>query len=282
MKLQYLGTAAAEGVPGLFCTCPLCEQARVRLGRDFRMRHGALVNGRLMLDFPPDAYHAMLRHGLRLPDVTDVLFTHTHGDHCCLGELVYRAAPAFCIRPEADPPLHLYGSARVGALLEQERERDLIARNTDFTALTCFAPREIAGVTVTALPANHMGPDDQANLFLLEQGGKRLFYAHDTGLLPEATYAYLAGKRLDLISFDCTCAVLPGVAGGHMGFEGVGLVRDRLRSLGCVDDRTVCVVSHFSHNGLHRDGVLYTHDKLSDLAGSLGCLAAYDGLTLEI
>ena len=31
MKLKYFGTAAAEGWPGLFCSCPTCEEAR-RLG----------------------------------------------------------------------------------------------------------------------------------------------------------------------------------------------------------------------------------------------------------
>lgn len=28
MKLQYLGTAAAEGIPALFCSCPVCTAAR--------------------------------------------------------------------------------------------------------------------------------------------------------------------------------------------------------------------------------------------------------------
>ncbi len=28
MKLQYLGTAAAEGIPALFCNCPVCTAAR--------------------------------------------------------------------------------------------------------------------------------------------------------------------------------------------------------------------------------------------------------------
>lgn len=28
MKLKYFGTAAAEGVPALFCKCDLCQEAR--------------------------------------------------------------------------------------------------------------------------------------------------------------------------------------------------------------------------------------------------------------
>ena len=34
MKLLYLGTAAAEGWPALFCSCPVCESARKEGGRN--------------------------------------------------------------------------------------------------------------------------------------------------------------------------------------------------------------------------------------------------------
>ena len=28
MKIKYLGTAAAEGVPAIFCNCETCKEAR--------------------------------------------------------------------------------------------------------------------------------------------------------------------------------------------------------------------------------------------------------------
>ena len=63
MKLQYLGTAAAEGIPGLFCQCPMCQYARKTMGKEYRARSGAVVNDRLMIDFPPDVYATCLRVG---------------------------------------------------------------------------------------------------------------------------------------------------------------------------------------------------------------------------
>ena len=36
MKIKYYGTAAAEGIPGLFCSCEICENARKKR-RDFRV-----------------------------------------------------------------------------------------------------------------------------------------------------------------------------------------------------------------------------------------------------
>jgi hypothetical protein len=79
MVLQYLGTAAAEGWPGLFCACEHCEIARTRGGRNIRTRSQAIVfaeksgegdpDQRLLVDFPPDTYHHVLAHGLRLDKV---------------------------------------------------------------------------------------------------------------------------------------------------------------------------------------------------------------------
>lgn len=38
MKIQYLGTAASEGWPALFCSCEACEKARKLGGRNILKR----------------------------------------------------------------------------------------------------------------------------------------------------------------------------------------------------------------------------------------------------
>src|SRR5699024_7123072 len=50
MKLTYLGTAAAEGFPALFCNCPACREAARLGGRNIRTRSQALINRDLLLD----------------------------------------------------------------------------------------------------------------------------------------------------------------------------------------------------------------------------------------
>ena len=42
MKLQFLGTSAAEGIPALFCNCPACQYAYKTGGKEIRMRAGAM------------------------------------------------------------------------------------------------------------------------------------------------------------------------------------------------------------------------------------------------
>ena len=41
MKLTYLGTAAAEGIPALFCECEACRRARALGAAGIHTRSGA-------------------------------------------------------------------------------------------------------------------------------------------------------------------------------------------------------------------------------------------------
>ncbi|MCT6918709.1 MAG: hypothetical protein M3Z49_05820, partial [Bifidobacteriales bacterium] len=56
MKFEHLGTAAAERIPGIFCMCDLCKQARRIGGKEIRTQSQALVDDALLLDFPGDTY----------------------------------------------------------------------------------------------------------------------------------------------------------------------------------------------------------------------------------
>ena len=38
MEFRYLGTATAEGLPTMFCKCPVCERSRKLGGRNIRTR----------------------------------------------------------------------------------------------------------------------------------------------------------------------------------------------------------------------------------------------------
>ena len=57
-------------------------------------------------------------------------------------------------------------------------------------------------------------------------------------------------------------------------FDAVSFVQ-RLKEQGCIDERTIKVVNHFSHNGE------MTHVQLEDFAKERGMLAAYDGMKVS-
>ena len=80
-KIQYWGTAAAEGVPGIFCNCETCRLAREEKGRKIRTRSQILINDDLLVDFGPDTYMHTLRYDFDLSRLPHVLITHPHEDH---------------------------------------------------------------------------------------------------------------------------------------------------------------------------------------------------------
>ena len=67
MKLQFLGTGAAEGIPAVFCECEACEEIRRRGETEYHSRAQFLLDDTIGIDFPPDAYAHGLRFGARPP-----------------------------------------------------------------------------------------------------------------------------------------------------------------------------------------------------------------------
>lgn len=267
MYITYQGTAAAEGVPAIFCDCEHCRYARAAGGKELRMRSGALIDGKLKIDFCPDAYAQSLRFGQSYMPVNHVLITHTHGDHFAPGELAY-IAPPFSHR---EKPLHVYGDARVGEGVAPYLKEGLL----EFTQVEPFKTYEIDEYLVTPLQAVHaIGSGEDPLFYLIERGGRRLLYAHDTDVFTDEDFAFLQGKRMDLISLDCTNGVLNPSYIGHMGILKNLDMREKLIGIGAADENTVFVANHFSHNGL------VSHEEMERRMP--GFRVAYDGLTLPV
>ena len=51
MQFQYLGTAAAEGWPAVFCRCKYCLEAQRLGGKNIRTRSQAIVNDDLPVSY---------------------------------------------------------------------------------------------------------------------------------------------------------------------------------------------------------------------------------------
>lgn len=274
MKIKYFGTAAAEGWPGIFCRCDVCKKATELGGKNLRSRSQALIGDSLLVDFPPDSYYHMLHDGLNLPEIQHIIITHSHQDHFYPLDLNMRGNG---FSDEVKGMLHIYGNAHVEKMFNETVSQAgafcQLDKRLAFHLLENFVPLEIAGYKVTPLTALH---DRRENcvIFLIEKDGKTLLYANDTGLFPDETYEFLQGRKLDLVSFDCTMMrVKEGT--NHMGLADNVLVKEKLTELGCIHDGTEYVVTHFSHHG----GLL--HHELEEEAAKLGFIAAYDGLTVE-
>lgn len=276
MKILYMGTAAAEGWPGLFCTCPICTHARTNGGRNLRTRTQALLDGEILLDFPPDTYCHALAYQLDLSKVHTLLVTHSHMDHWFPTDLIHRHEH---FGHGAEGILDVYGNEEVEKAFYQHI---LIPR---------FQPHPIDEVVhfhqthggdlihagdweITAVPADH-DKREECLVYICKKGDKAVFYGHDTGInLTEEAWDMLMQNHFSLVSLDATMG-LKTIGGYHMGLPDVEIFLRKLRAANCIDDHTVCVINHFSHNGE------MTQEQLEAWGKERGILAAYDGMEVE-
>lgn len=279
MRIKYYGTAAAEGFPGMFCSCEVCEKARLLGGKNIRTRSQTLIDGRLMIDFSADTYLHVVNYGLDLRKVEAVLVTHNHDDHLYSWDFLYRKPgyAYFAEDTEEIKPVTVYSSHTSG-----EPIRHIIADNEldkynifRWERLNAYKPVRILDYTVTALEADHDKRLDPF-IYIIEKDGKKLFYGHDSGYYTQRVWDYLeqTRPRFDFVSLDCT-GVLKGYRNNHMGIEACSDVRERFLAMGLADEKTVFCLHHFSHNG----GII--HDDLVPLAQAQGFEVSYDTAEFE-
>ena len=271
MKLKYLGTAAAEGIPGMFCNCRVCRNALKIRGKEIKTRSQALLDDKLLIDFPADTYMHILNHGLDLRNIHNVIITHSHADHFYPNDFWCRfEGIAYDIVEE---PLNIYVTeAGYNEALRQLGE-DMNETRVKFHKIAPFEPFDVEDYHIIPLAADH---DSSSNpvIYIIEKGEKSLLYANDTGIFPDSTWDYLEkyNKKFELISLDCTGMAQKNWRRSHLCLNTDKEVYDRLTEIGVCDKNTIVYVNHFSHNGM------LTHKELVVEAEKYGFLVTYDGL----
>jgi phosphoribosyl 1,2-cyclic phosphate phosphodiesterase len=271
MQVQYLGTGASEGIPGVFCSCDLCHQARLEGGKNIRRRASMIVDKQLLIDIPPDLYSQALMFKVDLSLVKNILITHAHSEHFYPAELRNMLSPY----TTTDKHVKMFGSKQVKAALESSMDSDTIKRlreHCEFVELSLFQPFEVDEYVITPLQARHC---DGAFIYLIESGGRVMLYANDTGFFPEETWDYLAEKTIHLVSLDCNNPIQSDTA-NHMTMEDNITVKRRMFQQKSSNNRTRYVSTHFSHNG----GL--SHDQIDEKMRLHGITVAYDGLELRV
>lgn len=190
MKVQYLGTGAAEGVPAVFCNCEYCRGLRVRMaagraGREVRSRSQVILDGELSVDFPPDAYSHSLAHGVDLSAIKYLLVTHSHMDHFYAHDFILRGYKYAHEMTEAQ--LTIFGNAEVCSVFREDTRREMkdsVAPNIDLRTVGAYQELAFEDWRAYTFPAQHSSKEPL--LYLIERGGKRVLHLTDTGKLPDA------------------------------------------------------------------------------------------------
>ncbi len=319
MQLTFLGTAAAEGYPAIWCRCERCVVARARGGPNLRFRSSVLVNDDLLVDPGPDLVAASIRLGLDLANVQGVLITHLHDDHVDPTALYWRA-PGFAVPPL--PEALVVGTA---PSLRRLHDRNGVPLNADATRMRLHVathgerlevrtggphavdPRarperslSASGIPATGpsrhyevivVPASHAGPDDEASFFAIRQvlgpeaegrtGGDApaILYATDTGPFSAGAWAVLEG--LGAAGWRYDTAIIDGTLGlGNPGTAHMNL------------DQVARQHEELERRGLLRPGARRMahhfshngtppHEELVAHLAPMGIVPSYDGLTID-
>jgi len=272
MKVRFLGTAAFEGIPSLFCGCELCVKVKELGGKEFRTRTSVMLDEDLKIDFPPDTLLHMFRDGLDLDRIRDLLFTHSHSDHLYAEDLVARF-PGYA--KAQNRPIHIYGNDITLAKIRQTFEANQGARGAyELHRVRLFERVQMQTAKAVPLLAAH-DPNETCHLYYIEKNGKTVLYGHDTGTIPEETWRWLKGKPIDLAVLECTMGNHE-YRETHMNVDAVLETKELMDSGGMLGPGSRVVVTHFSHNA-H-----LTHSDLCGIFEPHGVEVAYDGLAIEI
>ena len=187
LRILFVGTGAADWPRTYETTVEKAASGTVR------GLSSILVNDRILVDCGGTVPEALALLGADVGGITDLLMTHTHGDHmdpAALQRLLEARGPA--------APLRVWIES--GGLVRLP-ELDGLERHSLKTGQIV----EAAGLSVTALAANHVvRPPEQPLHYLLECQGRQVLYATDGAWMLKETWLRLRELKLDGIIWDAT------------------------------------------------------------------------------
>ena len=254
MKIQFLGTGSAEGIPAIGCDCAHCVKAREKGGRLVKRRNAILFSlpgYELLLDTPPDI-RASLAQSKALR-IDGIFLTHAHYDHTGgLEEFLYWKKD-----------LDLFVEPRVYESLRREEWGNTLP---DIAFHCPFHPGmavRFDGFFFTPFAVSH--PVPCFGLAIYENGHKTVYTSDTRNWFSHYAYRLMDGADLLIVN---TPTFSPPKEDHLTASEAVKL-KEQVRA-------SRLVLTHVNHNNL-------PHNELEEWAKGLdGVVIAYDGLEIQV
>lgn len=278
MKVKFLGTAAAEGIPALFCNCPICLESKKLGGRNIRKRSSIIIDDKIVIDFTNDVLHHVQMYGVDYSKLEYLLITHSHSDHFNYYDLENKL-PGYT--NEGNPKLNIYANQTCFDILKKYKYAigDEYKECFTFNTVEPFKSFMIEDYKITPLPAaghKTMYEGEQCVIYIIEHNGKRMLYGLDSAYYLDSVIEHLTKEYFDLVILDCTRGFQKiKKTSTHMCLKENEQILHILKENKAIDEKSIAISHHFSHNGL----VVYDRDK--ELFESKGLKMSYDGMEVE-
>lgn len=254
VRIRFLGTGAAEGIPAIGCTCAHCRRAAQEDGPLVRRRSAILFElpgYTLLFDAPPDIREMLQAYDIQYLD--GIFLSHAHYDH--VGGL-----REFFLWKQ---PLDLLLEPAVFKRLQQELPlRDELRKHFNYIPLYPGTLVPFVHFSLTAFEVPHAVP---CFGLMLQINGQRILHLADADRV-FSNYVALLLRQADWVIIH-TPYFEPRVQESHMS------VQEALETQRRLGFRHL-VLTHINHHNL-------PHDELeARVARYPGVLVAYDGLEL--
>ena len=223
-----------------------------------------------MIDTSFQSVDFAIKLGKDVSKISDVFLTHSHADHFQKHVLVKLAQMT-------ENKLNFW--CHKGAVENLELDESELEK-INLHTVDVLDKWETGGVTVTALPANHLTKGNEQPLhYIFEKDGKSLFFGCDGGWFTALTWEYLRKQKLDAIVLDATVGDDAGNfrIGTHNSIPMLKIINAALLQNGIMDENGVRIANHIAPSVYKM-----THAETANALAELGMVTAYDGLTLEI
>lgn len=276
MRIQILGSAAAEAVPALWCECDYCKFARENKGKDLRRRTSYWIDSDILVDFGPDAYWQSNEFGIDLTKIKAICFSHSHEDHLDPVELQWRRKGFSKVGSQ----LKVFGPAGVFRRITTEIA-DLETLHIDGTEVIEFQSYQIdENTTIIPMKASHIANELCVN-YIIKRGDKSILIANDTGWWSDESWDFIKDMQLDAAIIECTFAFYLGEEGmnyrdGHLGAMASKEFSDKLKSINALKPDAKVAVNHYSHNGAPYQS------KMEEFFDQYNIEVGFDGKVIEL
>lgn len=186
MRVTFLGTGAAGGVPRYGCDCPACRRAATDPAFQ-RLPCSALVEcdgTRILIDAGLTDLHERFAPG----SLSAIVLTHYHPDH---------VQGLFHLRWGKNIEIPVYGPPDSDGCADLYKNPGILR----FHSVQKFEPFRIGGLTLTPLPLIH---SKVTFGYAIEIQDQRFAYLTDTLGLPPRTSEFLRRWQPEGVALDCT------------------------------------------------------------------------------
>jgi len=187
MRITFLGTGAAGGVPLYGCCCAACSVAKTNEVFAREPCSALIESGttRILIDGGLMDLHKRFAPG----DLDAIVLTHFHPDH---------VQGLFHLRWGKGPSIPVFIPPDPDGCADLFRHPGIL----DFNPQKAFSAFEIGGLKVTPVPLLHSKPTFG---YVFEvTGGPTFAYLTDTRGLPDDTQHFLQTIKPDGLAIDCT------------------------------------------------------------------------------